>query len=525
MNSLPIGATRGKGTGVTTLRIGVHYEPSNVDPHLGAAELALQMTMGCFDTLVNKTVDGTFLPGLATAWSVSDDQCLYTFRLREDVTFHDGTRFDAEAVKISLDRARDPANRSQLAGGLLGSYREARVTGRFEVEIALDAPYALFLDALSQGWLAPMSPKAMAATTGMSRHPVGTGPFVFEGWEAGRSLTIRRNPAYAWAPPLVDNRGAPALDRIEFRFLPDDAARSAALKAGEVDMIFATNPADIAGLRADGRFTVTTCPIRGVPVSLMMNIRRAPTDSLQVRQAISHAIDVDALVAEVFRGEFQRAHGPVSQFTLGYEPAVEGMYPHDPEKAAAMLDAAGWTPGADGIRQKDGARMCVTFHALPVNFYPDFGAIVSRQLAAVGVECEVVLSSPPDWIRAGMAGDHSLIPQGKYASTSQFLAFVYHSRASGPGAYGWSKRGPDDFPRIDRLIDAAETCLDPAEYVPLFQEVQVAVMKAALAVPLHCNTNLVVARKGIEGVTWDAIGAYPLFHDAVVTAPALTEGA
>lgn len=496
------------------LRIGVHYEPSNIDPHLGAAELALQMTNGCFDTLVVKTPHGAYLPGLAKSWEISEDQRCYTFHLRNDVRFHDGTPFNAEAMKVSLDRAKNPDNRSQLAGSLLGSYREARVVAEHVLEIHLEQPYALLMDALSQGWLAPMSPKAIAEMgDDIRRHVVGTGPFVFDRWEAGDCLVIRKNPDYAWAPETATNKGAPLLDEILFRFLPDDAARSAALEAGEVDAIFATNPGDCARLRADGRFDVETWPIRGVPVSLMMNIHKSPTDSMAVRQAISHGLDVDALVAEVFHGEFERAHSPVSQFTLGYAKEVEGMYPHDPARAAALLDEAGWVMGENGIRSRDGAPLSVTFYALPVNFYPEFGQIVTRQLAPLGIEVKVELCSPPEWIAAGMAGIHNLIPQGKYASSSQLLSFVYHSRQSGPGAYGWSKRLAEDFPVIDALIDQAETALEPADYVPLFEKVQVEVMKAALAVPLHCNTNLVVARKEVTGMSFDAIGAYPLFND------------
>nr|WP_272490728.1 ABC transporter substrate-binding protein [Mesobacterium pallidum] len=472
------------------------------------------MTNGCFDTLVHKTADGGFLPGLATAWEVSEDQCTYTFTLRDDVIFHDGTPFEAEAVRASFDRARDPANKSQLAGGLLGSYARTQVLAPHRVAVVLEQPYALLLDALSQGWLAPMSPRAMAANgPGFMARPVGTGPFIFDQWTKGKTLTIRRNPDYAWGPELAQTRGPAPLDEIEFHFLPDDAARTAALLDGTVDMILAAEPSACAGLRADGRFDVLTCPIRGVPVSLMMNIKRSPTDSLAVRQAISHALDVDALVAEVFHGEFKRAHSPVSQDTLGYAADVEGMYPHDLARAAALLEAEGWAAGPDGMRSKDGVPLAVTFYALPVNFYPEFGAIVTRQLARVGIKVTVELCSPPDWIAAGMAGDHSLIPQGKYASSSQLLGFVYHSRNSGPGAYGWSKRGPEDAPRIDALIDQAETCLAPADYVPLFEEVQREVMRNALAVPLHCNTNLVVARKGLRDLRFDAIGAYPLFHD------------
>ena len=149
------------------LRIGVHYEPSNVDPHLGAAELALQMTNGVFDTLVNKTPDGAYRPGLAEAFSISDDRLTYTFHLRKDVLFHDGTPFTAEAMKASLARAHNPDNRSQLAGGLLGSYRDCRLLNEPCLEIVLDSPYALLLHLLSQRWLAPVSPACSPTPGGL----------------------------------------------------------------------------------------------------------------------------------------------------------------------------------------------------------------------------------------------------------------------------------------------------------------------------------------------------------------------
>lgn len=500
------------------LSIGVHYEPSGVDPHIGSAELALQMTNGVFDTLVNKTVDGQYLPGLAERYEVSADECTYTFYLRRDVHFHDGEPFNAAAVKFSLDRARDPANQSQLAGSMLGSYRESRVVDDDTLEIVLDHPYALLLDALSQGWLAPVSPAAVAKLgKDFARHPVGTGPFVFDRWEAGNCLVIKRNPDYHWGPSLVDNRGAAYVEEIVFRFLPGNAARTAALESGEVDAIFYVGPDDCARLRAAGDYYLETWPIRGIPVCMMMNLAKAPTDELAVRRAISYAVDRDALVEEVFHGEFARAYGPVSQFTLGYDPAVESYYPFDPAKAAKLLDEAGWLLQEDGVRYKRGKALRVEFYALPVNFYPQFGEIVTRQLAEIGIVVEVRLLDPVPWIRAGMRGDHHLIPQGKYASSSQLLSFVYHSRHSGPNGYGWSKRPPEYPAGFDELIERAERTLPTEDFVPLFQQVQRIVMDEALAVPLHCNTNIVAARKFVRGLKFDAIGAYPLFHDTQLT--------
>lgn len=502
----------------TRIAIGVHYEPSNVDPHIGAAELALQMTNAVFDTLVNKTPDGEFLPGLALSYEVSADECVYTFQLRDDVKFHDGTAFDAAAVKFSLDRAWNPANESQLAGRMLGPYENCRVLGDHAVEIHLSQPYGLLLDSLSQGWLAPVSPLAVSKYgRDFARHPVGTGPYVFDEWIAGERITLKRNPDYAWGPTIVQNQGPAHIEEITFVFLADGSDRSAALRAGEVDAVFYVPPADIAGFRSDPAFDVDIWPIRGIPVCMMMNTARQPTNDLLVRQAVNYAIDQDALVAEVFRGEFARAFGPVSQYTLGYDDSVEAMYPHDIAAAERLLDEAGWElENGNGIRTKHGEKLELYFYALPVNFYPEFGEIVTRQLRQVGIEIVVREVPPVEWIKAGMRGDHHLIPQGKYASSSQLLSFVYHSRQSDESGYGWSKRSATHSPGFDELLDRAEQTLRKEEFVPLYEEVQKIVMQEALIVPLHCNTNVIAYRADIDQIQFDAIGAYPLFHDTVI---------
>jgi len=499
------------------LSVGVHYEPSGVDPHVNAAELGLQMTMGVFDTLVYKTMEGDYLPHLAKSFEISPDETLYRFRLRRDVKFHDGTPFDAAACKFSLDRAVDPANRSQLAGSMLGPYQSSRVVDEHTLEIRLCAPYALLLDSLSQGWLAPVSPTAVKRFgSDFRRHPVGTGPFRFEEWRPGERITLRRNPEYAWAPPVVQNRGAPYLDEISFLFLANDGQRTAALEQGRVSAVFYVPPADIGRLAADPAYRVGTWPIRGIPVCMMMNIARPPTDELAVRQAINFAMDRDALVQEVFRGHFPRAFGPLSQFTLGYEPSVEQLYPYDVEQARRLLQEAGWAEaGDDGVRLKAGRRLELDFYALPVNYYPEFGRIVQRQLLQAGIKVNVRQLAPPEWIQAGRRGDHHLIPQGKYASSPHFLSYVYHSRHSHDG-YGWSKRSAEHRPGFDALLERGERTLQKDEYLSIYRQVQRTVMEEALIAPLHCNTNVVATRAGITGLRFDAIGAYPLFHDTSI---------
>ena len=496
------------------LVIGVHYEPSGIDPHINAAELGLQMTMGVFDTLVYKTDDGRYLPGLAERFEISDDETTYRFYLRSDVKFHDGTAFNAAAVKFSLDRAVDPANRSQLAGSMLGPFQDARVLDDYTVEVQLAEPYGMLLDSLSQGWLAPVSPAAVEKYGDeFCRHPVGTGPFVFESWEAGKQITLERNPEYGWGPTLVQNRGPAHLEKIVFPFLANEVERTAALEDGRVSAVYFTPAKDVDRLQSRPDFEVTAWPIRGIPVCMMMNTAKKPTNELAVRRAINFAVDADNLVEKVYFNKFVRAYGPLSQSTLGYESAVETMYPYDLAKARQLLDDAGWHDSdGDGIREKDGEKLQVEFYALPVNNYPEFGELVTQQLGKTGIQVIVKCLHPVEWIRAGQRGDHHLIPQGKYASSPHMLSYVYHSRFSQDG-YGWSKRTADHRPGFDDLLDRGEKALRMEDFIPIYKEVQRIVMEEALVAPLHCNTNIVARRKEIQGFRFDATGAYPYFHD------------
>jgi peptide/nickel transport system substrate-binding protein len=499
------------------LLIGVHYEPSGVDPHINSAELGLQMTMGVFDTLVYKTPEGEYLPGLAESWEISPDERAYTFRLRKDIKFHDGTFFNAAAVKFSFDRARDPANQSKLAGSMLGSYKFTEVVDDYTLTVQLSEPSALFLDSLSQAWLAPVSPTAVEKYgTDFGLHLVGTGPFMFEEWVPHERITLRRNPDYNWAPPVVRNRGPAYLEEVTFVFLPEDSDRTSALESGVINGIFYVPPADVERLRADPAFDVRVWPIRGAPVCMMMNTAREPTSEFAVRKAIGYAVDQDALVEQVFHGEFPRAYGPLSQYTLGYESSVEQMYPYDLQKARLRLQQVGWEDNdGDGIREKDGQKLKVIFYAIPVNYYSEFGQIIQEQLREIGIEVEVRVVPPVEWREAAQRGEHHLIPQGKFISAPHILSYIYHSRYSQKG-YGWTKRSSKYRPDLDQLLEEGERTMECEKYVPIYQKVQKMIMEEALIAPFHCNTNIVALRKGINGLSFDAIGAYPYLHDVTI---------
>ncbi|MEV4173770.1 ABC transporter substrate-binding protein [Nonomuraea sp. NPDC049709] len=217
-------------------------EPACLDPHQLSTTNTTVVGRPIFDSLLWQDAEGDLKPWLASAWKVSDDGLTYTFTLRDGVTFHDGSAWNAEALKLNLEHMRDPATKSPLAASYIAPYRDAKVVDEHTLQVRLSSPYSAFLNVLAQSYLAMLSPEQLKeAPASTCEHPVGSGPFVFDKWTKGQSITYRKNPGYTWAP--TGRTGPAYLDGLEIRFLAEDATRYNALLAGEVNVIDNTPPA------------------------------------------------------------------------------------------------------------------------------------------------------------------------------------------------------------------------------------------------------------------------------------------
>ena len=214
-------------------------DPFHLDPNLTQGSLAHTVMMNIFDTLVYADVEGNIHPGLATSWETSDDRLSWTFHLREGVTFHDGTPFNAEAVKFTMDRVKDPELNSRRAASYLGPYISSEVIDEYTVCINFEKPYELLLVRLSRAWLGIVSPTAVKkyGNDGFGEHPVGTGPFIFRERVPNSHIILDRNPDYNWAPSIFDHQGPPHVEGVTFKIVPDLATRLATLENGEVNVI------------------------------------------------------------------------------------------------------------------------------------------------------------------------------------------------------------------------------------------------------------------------------------------------
>ncbi len=365
----------------TDVVIGVVLEPPHLDPTAGAAAAIDEVVYAnVFEGLTRIGRSGEVLPALAESWEISDDGKTYTFKLHTGVKFHDGSDFDAEDVKFSLDRARaDDSTNAQK--GLFAQIDTVEVVDPATVKVTLKQPQGNFLYNMGWGDAVIVAPES---ADGNKEKPIGTGPFKFENWAKGSSVTIVKNPDY-WGEPV-------ALDKAEFRIIPDAAAAIPALLSGDVHA-FPNMPVGDAlpQVQSDPRFEVVIGSTEGETV-LSINNKQPPFDDLKVRQAIAHALNREEIIA----GNGTGLGTPIgSHFSPGNAAYVDltGTYPYDPEKAKALLAEAGHSGGIKA-----------TLKLPPPAYAREGGQVIASQLRAVGIDLEIIPLEWADWLEQVFKG-------------------------------------------------------------------------------------------------------------------------
>src|SRR5699024_9955252 len=283
----------------------------SLDPHDSDQNLDFSGFSTMYEGLFEFDKDMELEPVLATDYEESEDGTVYTIELREDVEFHDGTDFDAEAAKKNIDRLSDSDN--QLTKHSLVSMVEStEATDTYELEIELEKPYSSFINNLAHPSLKMISPDALEEwDDDISKHPVGTGPFEFDEWEEGEHLKVDKFDNY-WEEDL------PKVDKLTFKSVPEDQSRVNMLKTGEVDFIFPI-PSNLAddtegedGIDVDSDTSVITW-------YLSMNMNKEPFDDPKVREAINYAIDKEAFLEVSQDGFGEIATSPIAPDVEYYE--------------------------------------------------------------------------------------------------------------------------------------------------------------------------------------------------------------
>ena len=489
-----------------TLRYGLTLAPTGIDPHLNASsELGIPLS-SVYDTLVFLDPDtGEFVPGLAERWEISPDGRTYTFHLRQDVVFHDGTPFNAEAVRANIEYTLDPENHSQKAASMLGPFGSVEVVDEHTVALHLEDPFAPLLDSLSQVYLGMASPEALDqwGPAEYQFHQVGSGPYRFVEYIANDHLTLERNPDYAWGPSIYHAESA-AIERIIFSFYESEPTRALALQGGEVDVVGEVPPRDAARLVDTGEFTLTPVAIPGQPLEYFFNTRRSPTDDLRVRQALTLAVDRDSIVRTIFGSYSPVAQGVLSAVTPGFAPEIS--FPsYDLDAARELLGEAGWEDAdTDGIMSRDGEALTLALVAPNWGSNPEVAQLLQAAWEELGAEVSLEVAAGFGPLReAQAAGAYNAIGLNFSGTDPDQLRAFYAS----DGLYNWS--GIAD-PQIDAILtEASQLPLDPELRLERYRQLAETVRDHALVLPLRDYVDLVVSSNRVQGLRFSAQGWFP----------------
>jgi peptide/nickel transport system substrate-binding protein len=495
------GCSEGGGTtsapgDTTSLTVGLSQNPETLDPAatglIGAVKVAAQV----FDTLIYRFQGSEdWSPGLATDMQVNADATEYTFTLRDDVTFHDGTPFNAEAVKATFDHVKDPATQSLSAAAGLGPYLETRVVDDTTVTVVFSAPYPAFATQVAEPTLGISSPAALEEFgADYGQNPVGTGPFVFESFTSDSEVRLTRNDDYAWGPEEY-GEGPPAVEELTFRILSDPSAQTNALTTGEIRLADGMSTQDIANAESSGK-DVAAAPISGMPYGYLLNTTTAPTDDLAVRQAVIHAVDRESIVESLFDGQYQVATSVVTPTTGGY---VDGgdAYSYDPELAGRLLDEAGWQLGADGTRSKDGRPLTLTMIDIADFGFDGMSPLIQAQLAEVGITADLSNQAFPTVATTYNQGSQNTASWFFSAVDPNLVKSVFMCDQIASG-FNWAHYCD---PATDTAILAADANPDPQARLDAFSDVFTTLNEQAVFLPVYDIQSTVVT-DGIEGLLY-----------------------
>lgn len=492
-------------------------EPTCLDPHVGGNYPQALLTTQVLEPLVGRDAEGEILPWLATAWEVSEDGLTWDFTLAEDITFTDGTPFDAEAVKVNVEHLQDPETQSSTGYLALAKVTEVEVVDANHARFHLSEPDSALAESLSQPWTAIESPTGIAR--GMEANcaaPIGTGPFVVESWTPQQQVDLVRNDDYSTVAPEAENDGPAHLDRIVWRFIPDAATRYAALQSGEVQVIDNPQPDAVAAAQAGGDITDVDAPRPGSVNRIELNSGQAPFDDVRVREAFIRSADVDPGIESLYAGTVTRSYSPLSSS----EPMAvsdESLFGTDVDAANTLLDEAGWTErDADGYRTKDGQRLTLRF---PVSTNQSVAAEqslfeqVQANTKAVGFEVVVTPLDLSGWYEALGANEYEIVSAPYTKVGPDVLRILYHSSGIVPAPSGYfANHAQVADPALDELLDRAVETTDQAERADLYAQAQQTVLDGFFILPLYDQQNHFLTR-GVDGVrTLHTVGT-PTFLD------------
>jgi peptide/nickel transport system substrate-binding protein len=486
-----------------TVVVGLQAEPTTLDSQQISDYNSHRAAYGIYDMLLRFKDESTEVePGLAEKWDISENGLEYTLTLRQGIKFHDGTDFNAEAVKFNIDRQIDPNHPYHDTGEFpyaeftWGMVDHVEVVDAYTVKFVLKDRFAPFLNHLA------MHPAAMASPAAIQKYgrdfsinPVGTGPFKFVSWTPGVEVVLEKNPDY-W-------RGAPNIDKVIYRPIIEDQSRLTEFEAGTVNFIVNVPPDDLARLKADPKYTTVEQP--GMHAWwVAFNHTRKPFDDVKVRQAMNYAVNKQAIIDNILKGTGTLAINPLPPVVWSYTSDIQ-RYDYNPEKAKQLLAEAGYP---DGFKCSFWLPESGSGMQQPVAM----GTAIQADLKAVGIDCTIETFEwgtylekvivPPD--QAGFdLMEMSWI--GDNGDPDNHLYILLSSEQWPPHGYNMGFYKND---KVDPLLAEARVTLDRAKRTELYQEAQKLIAEDPPWILIDHETQIVVMDSKIKNFKLHPTGPF-----------------
>ncbi len=455
---LALGMAGPASAGRDRLVIDLVNEPSSLDPHVQWNPDSYYVYRNIFDNLVTRDDEGNIAPQVATEWKqLSDTEIGFT--IREDITFHDGKKLTPEDVVFSVTRIIDPKFGSPQLGQF-NKITKAEVSGPHTIKLTTDGPYPALLAQLVKLSIVPKHVVEAVGKDAFNANPVGSGPYIFSGWQRGVQVTLKRNDSY-WGRKGV-------FPEAVFRAVPDAATRVANLQAGSSDLGVSLDSDLAAQLKSSGRAKPLSVLTERIAY-LRLNTTKPPFDKVEVRRAVAYAIDKEGLVQGILGGYDKPADIMLTPVHFGWVEGVQAPS-YDPEKAKELVAKA-----------RDAAKAPIELATAPV-FDQRVVQAVQQMLSDAGLNVTINLSDMASYLKRAQSGPETVpaLSYGRWSCACQDadgVLFPLLHTSSGWSAY--------HNPEADKALEAGRETLDERKRLDAYRKVHEIVASEVPLVPLY----------------------------------------
>jgi peptide/nickel transport system substrate-binding protein len=467
-----------------TLIIAQNADVVTMDAHLATDAFSFNVIYHVVETLFKTTPEGRIEPHLVERFSFSPDRRVLTLNLRRGIRFHDGTEFNAAAVRFNLERLLSPELAAPMAFLLRGKVTAFEVVDAHTLRLRMPEPFSPILAHLAHGSTGIQSPEAIRRLGAAYRdNPVGTGPYRFDRWVRGQFVELVRNDDY-WGRRL-------AIERLRFLAVPEAATRMALVETGQAHVALGVPPHDVPRLRARPEINVVSTTSMSTTY-LWFNLFRRPFDDVRVRRAINHAINKEEIVNFVLGGFARVSDAPITPVIFGHSRV--GIYAHNPALARRLLAEAGFDA-------RNPLRFTLTSSTA---IDPRITEAIQGQLRAVGVEARIEilewgtflattrLPRERNEIQVGIVGWGAVTGDADYG-----LFPLFHSTQHAPVGFN---RMFYSNPRADRILEQARVAMDPQARQRLYHSAMQIIFDDAPWVFLWSPDHLTAVRQEVQGL-------------------------